>query len=266
MCNDELKTYYYIQEYSPGVSLSTAIKNGLSPEQFIKIVCDICESLQAVAVLGVHGDLHAGNILLAKENDSDSFSVKIIDFGVCNLNNLLKGYEGVPVVEDKFRHRGAMSCWSPEHLQNPENTCGEHDVWAIGVILYKYFCNEWPFKSDTFGEYYDQIRQGRKAIADLEDHLLKRIIELCLSALRPNARQLLIMLMDYKEGRTANISSTDVEKYFEFHGEAVVCANCALVQAKFNRCGKCNLEDRPDKFAWKQYLSGRERQGIEYSG
>merc|ERR1719210_1197331 len=94
------------------------------------------QTLRALAFMHaqryIHRDLKPQNIMLM---DSDSNSIKVIDFGLAEL------FTGDQKVTDTFG--GTLLYMAPEvfHLKLTRKT----DIWSAGVILYNLITGEYPF-------------------------------------------------------------------------------------------------------------------------
>lgn len=139
-------------------TLEEKINNAkLSLEQKIEYSAQILNGLAKAHEKGiVHGDIKPSNIVITNDN-----VVKIIDFGVAKLK--------FPGNVTKLKvSKGTLDYLSPEQLNGKEPDQSS-DIWAFGVLLYKMFYNEFPFKGGDEKElinsiYNDdpQINKGKK--------------------------------------------------------------------------------------------------------
>jgi len=92
----------------------------------------------------VHRDLHPGNILVLdeagleqqKSYKEEETGLRIVDMG-CH-KDLWKSFINCGEKRDNHRLFGAISTWSPEFVLSPETVTYSHDVWALGVMFYRF--------------------------------------------------------------------------------------------------------------------------------
>lgn len=125
--SDRYPIYYFGTEFIEGETLRSKIESEPPPwpwEKCIDITHKISDALGGCLGRYVHRDLHPGNILFSNTAifDKKEFyidpGVRILDYGCCK-DNIKFLYYGT-LNEDKFRHIGALSSWSPEFIFNPE--------------------------------------------------------------------------------------------------------------------------------------------------
>ena len=110
-----------------------------------------------------HRDIKLENILLTKNNE-----IKIIDFGFGMYNprnHLQKFFCGTP------------NYMAPEIIMKKEYDGQMADVWSLGVLIYKLFCADFPFKGKNEKELYKQIIRGKYKIKEYVPDYVKSIIE-----------------------------------------------------------------------------------------
>lgn len=250
--------YYFIMEYINGVTLGEYIdkcplpwNDKKSTEMIYKIASSLSDSLS----FGIsHRDVHIKNIILtnpdAKITDND-LGIRFIDFGISEdwwKYWLKERFEEEDPI-NAFRHMGAVSSWSPEYLNSPDEVNVAHDIWGLGVLFYKFLTNERPFDSKNFGEYYKKVTSGKFNYSPLKnngvDSFIIKIIERCFTA-DPKKRiltgKLTKMCYDYLNGITKFLSKNPSLKnlYFNSHGDLWQCPNCGKIMVpNGNRCTKC---------------------------
>jgi serine/threonine protein kinase len=169
--------YYYIMEYVDGVTLANYIVNNPLPwstEKALKMIACIAASLSKTSSQGiVHRDLHPGNIILKRNFDSDkqytqaTVDVAIMDYG-CHKKAFLNFLDHFPRSgtyeksnsydnRNYLRHFGAVSTWSPEFLRDPHSVDVRHDIWALGVLLYRFLTNNYPVRAKSFSDLYERL-------------------------------------------------------------------------------------------------------------
>ena len=179
----DLKEYFLIvQEYFQGISLSQYYNKFWRSEDLTKEKEKIYKILlkqifEAVDYLHknyiAHLDLKLENILINK-----SLEIKIIDFGF--------GFLDPKKTLNKF-FGGTPNYMSPEIVLKRPYISIYSDIWSLGVLVFKLFCNEYPFKGLTEKDLYNSIKKGRFRIKYYVNHDVKKIINSML-VLEPNRR------------------------------------------------------------------------------
>ena len=110
-----------------------------------------------------HRDIKLENILLTENNE-----IKIIDFGfgMYNPRNHLQNF-----------FCGTPNYMAPEIIMKKEYDGQMADVWSLGVLIYKLFCADFPFKGKDEKELYKQIIRGKYKIKEYVPDYVKNIIE-----------------------------------------------------------------------------------------
>ena len=121
-----------------------------------------------------HLDIKMDNILINEKLD-----IKIIDFGFASFepkNSLNKFFGGTP------------NYMSPEIILKRPYISILSDIWSLGVLVFKLFCNEYPFKGLTEKDLYNSIKKGKYRIKCFVNYDVKKIINSML-VLEPNKRK-----------------------------------------------------------------------------
>ena len=119
-----------------------------------------------------HRDIKLENILLTK-----NYEIKIIDFGF-GLYNPRNYFQ-------KF-FCGTPNYMAPEIIMKKEYDCQKADMWSLGILLYKLFCADFPFKGKDEKDLYRHIIKGKYKIKEYVPDLIKIIID---KILRPKPYQ-----------------------------------------------------------------------------
>jgi len=166
------KQILILQELVNGISLreyyNNEIRNqkGISEHKskiFKKIFRQIFDAMNYLHKRNIaHRDIKLENILINK-----NYEVKIIDFGfgMYNPDNL----------PQKF------FCGTPNYMP-PEIACKrpyngqKADLWSLGVLIYKLYCADFPFKGKNEKDLYKSIQRGKFRMASYTPDYVKKII------------------------------------------------------------------------------------------
>ena len=171
-----------IQELFLGISLAQYYKKNWKTEDLSKekekaykiILKQIFEGINYLHKNNIaHLDLKLENILINKK-----LEIKIIDFGfgICAPKNFLNNFFG-----------GTPNYMSPEIVLKRPYISILSDIWSLGVLVFKLFCNEYPFKGFTEKDLYNSIKKGKFRIKCYVCYDIKKIINSML-VLDPNKR------------------------------------------------------------------------------
>ena len=136
--------YYFVMEYVDGTNLRQTIEHGgLTPEQALAIVPQICDALQAAHDEGVvHRDIKPENVLIDTRG-----RVKITDFG---LAKLLGADTDDTAIGKPFTLTGTRQVMGTAHYMAPEqmrsSSSVDHraDIYSLGVVFYEMLTGELP--------------------------------------------------------------------------------------------------------------------------
>ena len=179
----ELKEHILIvQELFKGISLSQYYKKNWKSEDLSKekekayriILKQIFNALNYLHTNNIaHLDIKLDNILINK-----NLEIKIIDFGFAiydpykSLNNF---FGGTP------------NYMSPEIVLKRPYVSILSDIWSLGILIFKLFCNEYPFKGFTEKDLYNSIKKGKFRIKCYVNYDVKKLIN-SMIVLEPNKR------------------------------------------------------------------------------
>ena len=109
-----------------------------------------------------HRDIKLENILMTKE-----YEIKIIDFGfgMFNPENKLQNF-----------FCGTPNYMPPEIAFKKPYVGQKADLWSLGVLVYKMYCADFPFKGKNEKDLYKAIRKGKFLMASYTPDYIKKII------------------------------------------------------------------------------------------
>jgi len=141
--------HYIVMEYVNGGDLKQRIRQSLSPDDALRIICEVANALGHAHSKGfVHRDVKPENILFR----SDGSSV-ITDFGIAKTVNAGTKMTGTGM------SIGTPYYMSPEQARGKELD-GRADIYAMGVVLYEMLTGQVPYDSE------DSFAIGIKHIND----------------------------------------------------------------------------------------------------
>lgn len=253
----EIGLYYFGFEFIEGISLRKYFEIKPLPwnwQDALKLLFFIVQSLSSISRFFItHRDLHPGNIQLhsgfdlEKDFKDDKNNVVILDLG-CSENYLKKYYSEVKLARDYFRHFGALSSWSPEFLQNPNDVDVRSDIWALGSLLFNLLTNKYPITASNFGEYYANcVINYNLNIETIKDLHLPFCVETLLfrmlhknPSVRLLHRQINQIIVDILEGTILKKSEELQKEYMAYGGDIWECIHCGHIGApNGNKCRGC---------------------------
>ena len=173
---EDISTYNQIiivQELVEGLSLKEYYNNELKNKNYLSdedlsilknIFKQIFEAINYLHKNNIsHRDLKMENILI-----KNNYEIKIIDFGFGLYN---------PQHEVQKFFCGTPKYIAPEILEGKGYLGEEADLWSLGVLIYKIYCNVYPFKGRDDEELYSSIKKGKYKIPDNIPNYVKDIIE-----------------------------------------------------------------------------------------
>ena len=177
------KQILIIQELIEGISLREYYNNEIRNQKGISIHKEnifriifkqIFEAMDYLHKQGMaHRDIKLENILIKK-----NYEIKIIDFGFGMYNpenKLQKFFCGTPN-------------YMPPEIAEKKPYIGQlADMWSLGILVYKIFCADFPFKGKDEKELYKAIKTGKFTMASYTPDYARKII-CSLIVLNPNKR------------------------------------------------------------------------------
>ena len=161
-----------IQELIEGISLREYYNNQIKHQKgisihkaniFKTIFKQIFEAMNYLHKQGIaHRDIKLENILIKK-----NYEIKIIDFGFGMYNpenKLQKFFCGTPN-------------YMPPEIAEKKPYIGQlADMWSLGVLLFKIFCADFPFKGKDEKDLYKSIKAGKFTFANYTPEYARKII------------------------------------------------------------------------------------------
>jgi predicted Ser/Thr protein kinase len=130
--------FYIVMEYVDGANLRQTIRaGGMTPEQALAVVPQICDALQFAHDEGVvHRDIKPENILVDKRG-----RVKIADFG---LAKMLGGEQLDAALTGTHQVMGTLRYMAPEQMEGTHDVDHRADIYSLGVVFYELLTGELP--------------------------------------------------------------------------------------------------------------------------
>lgn len=268
--------FYFILEYIEGKTLSKIIEGKPLPwnikESIATLYCVASALSRISSRFIIHRDLHPGNIIFRYHFDykldykqmieNECENVVILDLGCQKdfLDNFIGSKlkletPNLDKIRDYFRHFGAISTWSPEFLKNPEHVDWAHDIWSLGVLLYRLLTNKFPIEASTFSELYENTVVNFKInwdeIKKLEiSWVVRELLEKMLSQSshkRILHRGITRICYDILEYDLLNKEDPFLRKYMDKEGDLVICPSCKLIITPEGvKCPLCGRMCEPD--------------------
>lgn len=133
-----------VLDFVPGQSLEEYIREGaLSINTTLNIASQLAEALAYAHSNGIfHRDLKPTNVLLVENND-ETLSVRLIDFGVAKLSLAQEPtiVQGITVV-------GTPQYMSPDQV-NGHRYDARSEIYSLGCIMFECLTGGPPFRGDT---------------------------------------------------------------------------------------------------------------------
>jgi len=181
---------YIVMEHIDGESLNDYLDNkkpGIA--ELLRISEKVASGLSSAHKLGiVHRDIKMDNIMINLDNEP-----KILDFGLAKPIEAAISYgtnnddDDTDTVSQELTQEGkivgTITYMSPEQARG-EAVDNRSDVFSFGILLYRMFAGEFPFRGGDRVSTIAKILEGRhtpiRQISDILPSELERIIDKCL--------------------------------------------------------------------------------------
>ncbi|EKD27205.1 MAG: putative serine/threonine protein kinase [uncultured bacterium] len=137
----------FIMEYIEGTALDEYVKeNKLDYSEILKLMIPICKGIAKAHSKGIiHRDLKPSNIIVTREGEP-----KILDFGLAKVINETAELNNPNPHTQEGTIIGSGPYMSPEQAKGAVTEIDiRSDIFSLGVILYKLFTGEFPFKGSS---------------------------------------------------------------------------------------------------------------------
>ena len=140
---------YLVMEYLPGKTLGQILKErGVLPfDEAIGVLRATADAVDAAHSKNiVHGDLKPANLLLAEETSSQQTCLKVVDFGLAQLQDplLSSDQKDGNHASESGSLRGTPAYMAPELLRS-EVASPASDRFAFGALMYELLTGSTPF-------------------------------------------------------------------------------------------------------------------------
>jgi serine/threonine protein kinase len=177
---------YLVMEYAQGGTLRSLHPTGtrLSCEQIVSYVKQIASALDyAHEQRVIHRDVKPENLLLNAKGE-----IVLSDFGIAIVEDALASLS-----EQKMA--GTPLYMAPEQIQH--QPCAASDQYALGIIVYEWFCGEPPFHGPLVTVLAQHLHQAPPSLCALLPHLSPTVEDAIFGALAKDPRQRFATLQDF---------------------------------------------------------------------
>lgn len=179
--------YYIVMEYSEGRDLKRSIQNTGRKDlpYFFEVALQVASALDYTHGKNIiHRDIKPHNIVISKRHrDQKGFLVKVLDFGVARLGDLVTAGTGGEAGPDIA---GTPLYMSPE--QTPYFSAAiDHrvDLYSFGCVLYEILAGRPPFEEVTHEKLMarhaktppESLRQIRPDIPEIINNIILKLLE-----------------------------------------------------------------------------------------
>ena len=122
----------------------------------------------------IHGDMKAGNVLLASDK-----SVRICDFGMAEAKNRSKTMTSAAAASNGRSSVAITVAWSAPELFKGNEKSSESDVYALGMTVWQIYERLQPFSSMPEAAIVSQVLGGERPKYNHTPPSVKKIISSC---------------------------------------------------------------------------------------
>ncbi|MBC8069910.1 MAG: serine/threonine protein kinase [Deltaproteobacteria bacterium] len=127
--------FYLVMEHVDGTDLRSLLGTGITSDQALAIVPQLCDALQYAHEEGiVHRDIKPENILVDRRG-----RVRIADFGLAKLRDTAASR-----ATSSGRVLGTAHYMAPEQISHPGEVDHRADIFALGVVTYEMLTGRLP--------------------------------------------------------------------------------------------------------------------------
>jgi serine/threonine protein kinase len=181
---------FLVMELLHGEPLSELLMRGpQDPVEFVRLMMPVLRGVHAAHRNGVvHRDLKPDNIFMCRGAEGEAREPKVLDFGISKLTgDLLEPGEELTREGTVF---GTPQYMAPEQMRDARIADARSDVYALGVIFYRAFSNEYPYDADTLTALAIRIVEGNAPpLHELCPKLDRGLSELVMRALSLDPEQ-----------------------------------------------------------------------------
>jgi serine/threonine-protein kinase len=95
----------------------------------------------------IHRDIKPANIFLATSPAGGEPTVKLIDFGVARIDEIVSASSGLTNTHHLI---GSVGYMAPEQLESARNVAPAADLYAVGVVIFRCLTGRLPFIGRSF--------------------------------------------------------------------------------------------------------------------
>jgi serine/threonine-protein kinase len=142
--------HWLVMELVPGGSLVDRVRRDgpFDWERVVAVGLDSCAGLRVAHDQGIiHRDIKPGNLLMTQEE-----RVKIVDFGICHVNQATR------VLTTAGVRMGSVRYMAPEQRDDAANVGAQADVYGLGITMLALLLGRTPKRpEDEISDLQDEI-------------------------------------------------------------------------------------------------------------